>query len=76
MADWVNLNSSNLKSAKYDTDTEYLKIKFKSGSIYRYSKVPEDIYNALIDSDQSSGKYFTKNIRDSFQFTKIKGPSS
>lgn len=75
MADWVKLDSSNLKRAQYKKSTEALKIEFKSGSIYRYFKVPADVYEELLDPHQSTGSFFSKNIRNTYTFLKLKGPS-
>jgi len=36
----VEIESSNLKSASYNTEDETLKITFKSGVVYEYYKVP------------------------------------
>ncbi len=73
MADWVKLDSSNLKRAQYNKSTEALKIQFSSGSIYRYFSVPEDVYEELLDPHQSTGSFFAKNIRNDYQFIKLSG---
>ena len=73
MSDWVDLDSSNLKRAKYKKSNQALKIEFASGSIYRYFKVPEEVYEELLDPHQSTGSFFSKNIRNDYQFIKLKG---
>jgi len=36
----VDIQSSNLQSAVYDTESEDLSVTFNNGSIYEYNKVP------------------------------------
>ncbi|WP_255197763.1 KTSC domain-containing protein [Halorarius litoreus] len=65
------VSSSNLSSVGYDADTQTLEIEFNDGSVYQYSNVPTNIYEGLI-SAPSHGKYFHRNIRDSFNYTQIR----
>jgi len=62
--------SSNLVSAGYDPVTKELDIEFKGGTVYRYSDVPEHIYQGLI-SAPSAGSYHHANIKNSFSFVKL-----
>ena len=64
------LDSSNLKSAKYDDKNQTMEITFLNGSTYRYERVPPQIFNALTDA-VSPGGYFSRQIRNSFGFEKI-----
>ena len=66
----VVFNSSSLKSASYDSLTEKLTITFTSGSIYEYKKVPWLLFTKFRLAE-SQGKFFIKNIKDSFTFKKI-----
>lgn len=72
MPDWVLLESSNLEAASYNTITNELDIQFKGGSIYRYSDVPESVYQDLLDAD-SHGKFFHTNIKGMYEFEKLSG---
>ena len=36
----VEIQSSNLQSASYNTEDETLQVTFKSGGVYEYYKVP------------------------------------
>jgi lysyl-tRNA synthetase class 2 len=67
----VVINSSNLKSAEYNTENESLTIEFNSGSIYVYNKVPWTIFTKFRMSE-SQGKYFNSNISKNYKYTKIK----
>lgn len=66
----VTINSSNLKSAKYNTETENLTVSFNSGSIYEYNKVPWTKFTKFRMAE-SQGKYFNENIARSYKYTKI-----
>ncbi len=69
----VNLQkveSSLIDSVGYDPATEDLTIVFVgSGDTYVYHKVPEKVYKKLMAAD-SKGKFFTKNIKEKYEFTK------
>ena len=56
-----------IDSFDYDEQQKVLKIKFKSGSIYKYNDVPELVYKELKESP-SAGQYFNAKIRDRFGF--------
>jgi hypothetical protein len=66
----VLINSSNLKSASYNTETEDLVITFNNGSIYEYNKVPWVKFTKLRMSE-SQGKYFNEHIARSHNYKKI-----
>lgn len=65
-----SVNSSDLKSVGYDEETQTLEIEFRSGAIYEYYNVPQNIYDGLM-SASSYGKYFNQNIRDNYQYSKV-----
>lgn len=62
------VKSSNIKSIGYEKNV--LEIEFHSGGIYKYSKVGEEIYKAMIESD-SIGKYFHQYIKGQFDCDKV-----
>ena len=65
-----NVNSSNLASIGYNSENKTLEVEFKHGGIYQYLNVPEDIFNELM-SAQSHGVYFSANIRNDYEFSKL-----
>jgi hypothetical protein len=67
----VDIKSSNLKSATYDTESETMSVTFNSGGIYEYSKVPWNKFTKFRLSE-SQGKYFNENISKNYTFKKIK----
>ncbi len=64
------VQSSNLNSAGYDSDTKILEIEFHDGGIYQYFDVPADIHQGLI-SAPSKGKYHHKFIKNVYRYQKI-----
>lgn len=66
----VDIKSSNLKSASYDTESETLLITFNNGSIYEYNKVPWTVFTKFRMAE-SQGKYFNENISRKYTYTKI-----
>jgi hypothetical protein len=67
----VDINSTNLKSAKYNTETKDLVITFLNDSIYEYKDVPWDVFVKLRMSE-SQGKFFNVNISKKYQYQKVK----
>lgn len=65
------VESSNLASVGYDADKKILEIEFNHGGVYQYFDVPKDEYEVLINAS-SLGSYFYHNIRDDYEFNRIK----
>ncbi len=65
----VSIQSSNLKNATYNTESEDLTITFNNGSIYVYNKVPWAKFTKFRMSE-SQGKYFNENIAKSHKYQK------
>jgi hypothetical protein len=67
----IEIKSSNLQSAFYETDTEDLTVTFNNGSIYVYNKVPWNVFTKFRMAD-SQGKFFNESIGRTYKFTKVK----
>lgn len=67
----VEIKSTNLKSATYDTESQDLTVTFNNGSIYVYNKVPWEVFTKFRLSE-SQGKFFNTNIARSYKYTKSK----
>jgi len=65
----VIINSSNLKSASFNTESEDLTVTFNNGYIYEYNKVPWSKFTKFRLAE-SQGKYFNENIARSYKFIK------
>jgi hypothetical protein len=66
----VLIESSNLKSASYNTESSNLQVTFNSGAIYEYNNVPWEKFTKFRMA-KSQGKYFNENISRSYKFNKI-----
>ncbi|MEH1926828.1 MAG: KTSC domain-containing protein [Nostoc sp.] len=66
----IRVSSSDLQSFGYDATTCTLEIKFHSGGIYQYLKVPEAIFRGQMAA-YSQGKYFHAYIKDLYYYQKI-----
>jgi hypothetical protein len=66
----VTVNSTNLKTASYNTETEDLIITFNNGGIYQYDNVPWNKFTKFRLAE-SQGKYFNQNIAKSYNYKKI-----
>ena len=67
----VTINSSNLKSATFNTENEDLEVTFNNGSIYKYDKVPWSVF-AKFRVAESQGKFFNESIGRKYKYEKIK----
>lgn len=63
--------SSNIKSVRYDSDTEILQITFHGSSTYQYYDVPERVYKDFLNAS-SKGRYCYYNIAYEYDYDRIK----
>ena len=70
MLEMQYVESSNIQAVGYDEDKEILVLDFNSGTTYQYENVPVGVYQGLMDAE-SIGKYFHKNIRSVYEYSKI-----
>jgi hypothetical protein len=66
----IPVRSSVLRSAGYNRSTSTLEIEFMTGLIYRYLRVPETKYDALMKAS-SKGRYFNSIIRDHYSYAPL-----
>jgi hypothetical protein len=66
----VEIQSSNLKSASYNTEDGTLQVTFNGGGVYEYYKVPWEKFTKLRLSE-SQGRFFNLNIAKSHEYKKI-----
>ena len=67
----VEIQSSNLQSASYNTEDETLQVTFNSGSVYEYYKVSWEKFTKLRLAE-SQGRFFNLNIAKNHEFKKLK----
>lgn len=65
----TEVESSNIKSVGYNKKGKILEVEFKNGSIYHYRNVPVKSVQDFLEAP-SIGKFFSANIRNSFDFKK------
>jgi hypothetical protein len=61
----VQLQSSALRSADYDDETQQLDVTFNSGQTYTYERVPAHVFEQL-STASSPGTYFFQNVKGRF----------
>lgn len=66
----VDIKSSNIKSATYNTETTLLTIVFNNGSIYEYENVPWELFTKFRMAD-SQGAFLNANIKNKYSFKKF-----
>ena len=66
----VDIKSSNLKSASYDTESKTLTITFQNGSIYEYYEFPWEKF-VKFRTSESQGKFLNTDINGKYKFKKI-----
>ena len=64
------VESSVLAAVGYDVGKRLLEIEFRSGAIYRYLEVPEEIHRRLLAAE-SKGRFFGAAIRDKFRSERV-----
>lgn len=64
------VDSSQLRSAGYDEEESDLYVEFKTSTVYRYSDVPQTIFEKLKNSE-SPGSYFSGNIKGVYEFKRL-----
>ena len=69
-----NLQSSNLRSVRYDAVKKNLEIEFRSGIIHQYQNVPSAVHTGLLNAS-SAGIFYTENIKNRFRNVSIERPA-
>jgi len=68
----LQVNSSNILSIGYDTNSSVLEVEFSSGSIYQYFDVPEHLYNELMQASSLGGFINDNLVKYHYRYIKIK----
>ena len=64
------VQSSNLRSVRYDEAKKNLEIEFHSGIIHQYQNVPSKIHTDLMNAS-SVGIFYTEKIKNRFRSVNI-----
>lgn len=66
----VDIKSSNIKSALYNTETKLLTVVFNNGSIYQYEDVSWELFTKFRMSD-SQGAFLNAKIKNAHTYKKV-----
>lgn len=69
----VKVESSTIKAVGYEPTSLLLEVEFKAGTVYQYKEVTPGVFDGMMGSD-SKGKFFYKEIRGKYKFTKVYDP--
>ncbi len=64
----IDVNSTAISTAKYEYESYKLRLVFKNGDAYDYTKVPNFVFEGLRLSE-SKGKFINKYILPVYKFT-------
>ena len=68
---WIETpDSSTIAALRYDPRTELLEVRFTNDRTYRYERVPDFVYRALLRAD-SKGRYFNEIVRDGYEYEEL-----
>lgn len=67
----VEIQSSNLQSASYNTEDETLQVTFNGGGVYEYYKVSWEKFTKLRLAE-SQGRFFNLQIAKNHEYKKLK----
>jgi hypothetical protein len=62
---WTAVDSSNVAAYRYNPGTKVLQIRFKSGRVYGYKDVPQNVVDEFTTAD-SKGKFVNANIKHNY----------
>ena len=60
------IDSSAIASVGYDAAKEELEVEVRSGNVYRYFDVPQEVYQDLLQAP-SKGRFFGSFIRGQYE---------
>jgi len=66
----VDVNSTAISTASYEYDSYRLRLTFKNGGKYEYSRVPVHVFEGL-RSSESKGRFINKYVLSSFTPTRL-----
>lgn len=67
----INVSSSNLMAVDYNPQTRTLTIEFRSGRIYEYYNVAQNVFDGLLAA-YSKGKYHHRYIKNRYSYCRIR----
>ena len=65
----IFIDSSNIEAIGFDPEAAELHVHFHSSGQYVYHEVPQDVFDALLESP-SKGSFLNREIKPFYTFTK------
>lgn len=66
----AKVESSSMTVVRYNRKNLTLEIHLKDGSRYKYTDVPFEVYDSLINAE-SKGRFFNQHIRNEYNFVRL-----
>jgi hypothetical protein len=66
----ITVKSSTISEIGYNAQQSIMTVKFKTGSIYEYLEVPQEIYDFVMNSD-SVGKALNAEVKGVYEYRQI-----
>ncbi len=66
----ISVNSTDINSIGYDSQSAILEVEFNSGGVYQYFDVPSHLHEAFMNAS-SHGKFLNENIKYNYRYQKI-----
>lgn len=62
-----------IRELSYDLERSELTVKFATGRVYVYAKIPEFLFHRFSRAE-SKGRFFNAEIRDKYRFRELTAP--
>lgn len=67
---FTSFTSTNIASARYNSDEQLLEVSFVSGTTYHYYDVPQHVADGF-EGAGSKGEYFARHIKGHFRYSRL-----
>ncbi|KKU58554.1 MAG: hypothetical protein UX81_C0021G0007 [Parcubacteria group bacterium GW2011_GWA2_47_12] len=67
----TTVNSSNIQSIGYDTQSATLEVEFTSGDVYQYYDVPEHLYGEFMRASSLGGFLNDNIVKYHYRYRKV-----
>jgi hypothetical protein len=64
------MESSSIAAAGYDGEEQVLRVRYIGGGTYDYLEVPEEVYDALLQSS-SKGQFVNCEIKPAYPYRRV-----
>ncbi|UFX49454.1 KTSC domain-containing protein (plasmid) [Bradyrhizobium sp. 41S5] len=64
------MTSSNIAEVGYDPNSRILEVQFKTGAVYQYFDISQQVYDELMRAS-SIGGYVNSNVKGHYRYARI-----